>query len=307
MDRAIPSRIARERLRSSLRSMLIAFVGLLMPFCITSCSTLPPTPPPPPESRWVPKGESWAPRQQGVNGVIIFVHGLFGDADGTWRLDSKHPSWPELVARDSDFASDDVYSVGYATSFDRPTFNIEETAQHVLRQLYDSNLFKYDRIYFISHSMGGLIVKRLLNILNDRSGTSDLRRVRAVLLISTPSQGAPVAEIARWLSMDPKLKDLTSADFNTYLQGLDNDWTRMLRGRNRSHEDYPQVYCAYETLPTHHVRIVSRVYASTSCDEEMYPMLFDHLQIVKPLDVNKDPYFWAKNRVREADELLKGR
>lgn len=286
--------------------MWIVFVGLLISVCInTGCATAPSddNPPPPPNSHFVSKGEGWKEKQPGVDGVIIFVHGLFGDADGTWRLDSKHSSWPELAAKDSDFASDDVYVVGYATPYGKQTLNIEETAQHVLRQLYDKKLLNYDHIYFVTHSMGGLIVKRVLNILNDRSGIADLRRVRAVLLISTPSQGAPVAEIGTWLRMGPQIKDLTPATFNAFLQGLENDWTRMLRGRDRDHVNYPQVYCAYETLPTHHLRIVSRVYATTRCDEEPYAMNFDHVQIVKPRDMNDDNYAWAKARIHEADEL----
>ncbi|HEV7570957.1 MAG TPA: alpha/beta fold hydrolase [Thermoanaerobaculia bacterium] len=283
--------------------MWVVFVGLLISLCITSCSTIAPPPPPPPESHWVPRGDGWAPRQHGVNGVVIFVHGLFGDADGTWRFDSKHASWPELVAKDSDFASDDVYVVGYATSYGKGTFSIEETAVHVLQQLYDTGLLSYDRIYFVTHSMGGLIVKRMLNMLNDKSGVADLHRVRAVLLISTPSQGAPVAEIGTWLRMSPILNDLIPATFNTFLQGLEDDWARMLRGRDRDHADYPQVYCAYETLPIHHLRIVSRVYAATRCDNELYPMNYDHVQIVKPRDMSHDPYPWAKARIHEADEL----
>jgi len=283
--------------------MWIGFVGLLIAVCIsTSCATTGPLPQP--NSYFVSKGEGWKRGQPGVDGVIIFVHGLVGDADGTWRFDSKHPSWPELAAKDSDFAADDVYVVGYATSYSTHTFNIEETAEHVLRQLYDQELItKYERIYFVTHSMGGVIVKRMLNILNDRSGIANLHRVRAVLLISTPSQGAPLAELGTWLRMGPDVNDLRPATFNTFLQSVENDWTRMLRGRDRDHANYPQVYCAYETLPTHHLLIVSRVYAMTRCDEELYAMNYDHLQIVKPRDMDHDPYAWAKARIREADEL----
>jgi pimeloyl-ACP methyl ester carboxylesterase len=281
----------------------LLLIALLIAGGITSsCSTLPASPPPRPESHWVPKGEHWAPMQKGVDGVIIFVHGLFGDADGTWRLDSTHPSWPQLAAADPDFASDDVYVVGYATSYGTHGLSLEETATAVLRQLYDNNLLKYDRVYFVTHSMGGLVVKRMLNTLNDRAGIADLHRIRAVLLISTPSQGAPLAEIGKWLRMS-QVKDLTPATFNTFLQTLEDDWNRMLRGRDRDHVNYPQVYCAYETLPTHHILIVSRVYANTRCDEDPYPMNFNHVQIVKPRDLNHDPYPWAKARIHEADEL----
>jgi pimeloyl-ACP methyl ester carboxylesterase len=243
-----------------------------------------------------------APKQKGVTGVIIFVHGVFSDADAAWRIDSKHDSWPELLAKDSDFASDDVYSVGYPTDHFRSTSNIEETAQRVYRQLYDFGMMKYERVYFIAHSMGGLVVKRVLNRLNTPEGVTDLRRVRAVLLISTPSQGAPLADIGKWLSMNPQLKDMVPADFNTFLQSLENDWIEMLLEREHLHQTYPQVFCAYETQRTGTFLIAGRVYTTTRCDEIPYPMNFNHLQIVKPRDVNHDPYTWAKARLQEADK-----
>jgi predicted alpha/beta hydrolase family esterase len=200
----------------------------------------------------------------------------------------------------NEFTSDDVYVVGYDT---RDLASLEDLAQRLLRQLHDQDLLKYQRVYFITHSMGGLIVKRILNILNTGGDLGDLRRIRAVLLISTPSQGAPIAELARWFSMNPKIKDLTPADFNTFLQSLENDYTNMIRQRNQLHENYPRIFCAYETQPTKGFRVVSRVYASTWCDETPYTMNYNHVQIVKPRDTETEPYPWAKARFQEADQL----
>jgi len=240
-------------------------------------------------------------RLPGVNGVIIFVHGVFGDANGTWRNNDTNAYWPELVAKDNDFVSDNVYVVSYPTPLIGHASNIEETAQRVFQQLDDQGLLKYERIYFITHSMGGLIVKRLLDNLDIPSRIADLRRIRAVLLISTPSQGAPIAALATWLSMNPQFKDMKPADFNTFLQSLENNWIRMLLERDRAHADYPQIFCAYETQPTRGFTIVSHVYANTRCDNIPYPMNYNHVQIVKPRDVEHDPYPWAKARLQEAD------
>src|SRR5580704_13095652 len=39
--------------------------------------------------------------------VIVFVNGVFGDAVDTWS--SKTGYWPDLLARDPDFADADIY------------------------------------------------------------------------------------------------------------------------------------------------------------------------------------------------------
>ena len=267
-------------------------------FC---CGLKPPTIPPV-QPQPAPQSHYLSP-QKGLDGVIVFVHGVFGNADKTWHNDESGADWPTLVAKDVDFLSDEVYVVSYYTPHFRHAANIEETAQEVLQHLYDDGVLQHKRIYFVTHSMGGLIVKRILNMLDKPSRIADLRRIRAVLLISTPSQGAKVADIGSWISLNPQLKDMKPIDFNTFLLSLENDYLYMLRERNRSHEDYPQVFCAYETLPTHKIRIVSRVYVSTSCDNVPFPMNYDHAGIVKPPDVNTDPYPWAKARLREADSL----
>jgi pimeloyl-ACP methyl ester carboxylesterase len=249
-------------------------------------------------------GSYFVHQTSGSSGVIIFIHGVFGGADGTWRNEYTGAYWPELVARDPDFAVDDVYVVSYLTPILKHASNIEEISQRVLQQLDDRGLLNYNRIYFVAHSMGGLIVKRILVSLDKPSRIDQLHHVRAALLISTPSQGAPIAALGAWLSMNPQLKDMAPADFNTFLQALENDWQSMLRERDRAHQNYPQAFCAYETQATGRFRIVTRVYQATRCDNTPYAMDYNHVQVVKPRDINSDPYPWAKARIREADRLV---
>jgi len=239
----------------------------------------------------------------GATGVVVFVHGVLGDPRATWVNTKANASWPELLAKDPDFKSDDIYLVGYSSPSLKAASNIEEIAQRVSQQLIDQNVFKYQHVYFVTHSMGGLITKRILTELDRPSSVEQLRRVRAVLLISTPSQGAPDATVADWLSLNPQFKDMTPIDFNTFLRALENDWVQMLIDRERSHEQYPQAFCAYETLPTDGIKIVSSLYATSRCDNKPYPMDYDHIEIVKPASTGIDPYPWAKARFAEADRL----
>lgn len=266
--------------------------------CATTTSSRSITQAPNSESHWVSRA--------GWGGVIIFVHGVFGDADGTWR-NANRAYWPEMVARDLDFAFDDVYVVGYNTPKFRRALNIEELAQNELQELDDRGIMKYDRIYFITHSMGGLIVKRILNILDSPSRIADLRRIRAVFLFSTPSRGAPIAKIMEVLGGNQQIGDMIPANFNTFLQSLENDYQEMVRERNHAHEDYPQIFCAYETQPTLRVLIAPLAYTATSCDNTPHAMNCNHSQCVKPRDMNSDPYPWTKARIQDADGLTAAR
>ena len=140
-------------------------------------------------------------RDTGQENVIVFVHGVLGDADTTWRNTETGSYWPELVARDSDFTNFDVYTVGYESPAMSRTSTTEEVAQRVLQQLRDRRVFdRYKQIHFIAHSMGGLVVKRMLLQLNRPIEVDSLRRVRTVLFLSTPSQGAQTAELGTLLA-----------------------------------------------------------------------------------------------------------
>ena len=233
--------------------------------------------------------------------LILFVHGVFGDPSPTWK-NRDGLSWPEMMQQDRAFTDFTIGSMSYDTPLFARTSGIEEIATRLLRKLEDEDVFKkYKEIYFISHSMGGLVTKRILVDLNRPSQVEKLRRVKAVLYISTPAQGADRAEIASWLSLNPQLQDMRAADLNSFLQGLENQWQNLIRDRNI--QLFPRSFCAYETKPTHGVRIVTRVYAATSCDQNPFPVDADHENIVKPVSQTADVYTWTRARIHEATNL----
>ncbi|MDR4470346.1 MAG: hypothetical protein MRJ68_18950 [Nitrospira sp.] len=236
--------------------------------------------------------------------LIVFVHGVFGDPSLTWTNQSG-VSWPDLVEQDKQFQHFRVATYRYESLYLQRTSSINEIAVRMLRQLEDEGVFeKYKEIYFIAHSMGGLVVKRVLVDLNRPTQTAKLRKVKAVLYISTPAQGANSAEVGSWLSVNPQLRDMRPADFNTFLQTLEDQWQNLLRDRRS--EPFPQSFCAHETKPTHGIMIVSRVYAATLCDQNSFPVDEDHANIAKPGSVESDIYLWARARILQSSVLARG-
>jgi pimeloyl-ACP methyl ester carboxylesterase len=165
-------------------------------------------------------------------------------------------------------------------------------------------LTKYKEVYFIGHSMGGLVIKRMLGDLNRPGQVEKLRKVTAVLYVSTPAQGADLADYGSWLSLNPQLRDMRPADLNSFLQTVENQWQNLMRERGK--EVFPRVFCAYETKPTYGKLVVSRVYAATICDQNPFPINEDHAAIVKPFSMDADIYKWSRKRIRETSVLAQG-
>ncbi len=133
---------------------------------------------------------------------VIFVHGLDGDWRGTWRStilpDEDKYGWPAWLA--------DVLGPGYAIhAFDYPAFSsgwkgntlpMFDRAEDLLEEI-DLNLSGDARLFFICHSLGGLMVKKMLSVARDKSGTKKavLTRTVGVLFLGTPHQGSGVANI----------------------------------------------------------------------------------------------------------------
>ena len=243
----------------------------------------------------------------GKPNVVVFVHGVTGDAAATWRNPATGASWPEMITRDPELADFDVYLAGFDSPLLGRSSTIEEIAQRLLVQITDDGVFdRYAQVHFITHSMGGLITKRMLVELNRPQPREQdrLRRVRAVLFVSTPAQGAEVAKIGAWLSQNPQFANMEPATFNAFLQSLENQWQALLRDRDERDVPFPRVFCAYETKPlAAGVVVVSRVYAATRCDDTPIAFDADHSAIVKPADERTQPYPWARARLRETSRL----
>src|SRR5437588_5715107 len=156
----------------------------------------------------VPKSHFVKPKKSNSSKVVVFVHGVLGDMDNTWSNNDQKVSWPELLSEDNDFINYDVYVYGYQSPCEGASSNIAEIATRFKVQLKDDNFFsKYREIYFIAHSMGGLVTEKMLTLLR-RSDPESLQHVRAVILIAVPSAGADAASVGTWFSSNPQFTNM---------------------------------------------------------------------------------------------------
>ncbi len=129
--------------------------------------------------------------------VVVFVHGLFGDNSSWGRF-------PELLAADDEVRGS--YDLAFYTySSPRPAFwrnpvkripTILSLAKG-LKTFLETTLGHYERLVLVGHSMGGLVILRLLAEAVRASRAADLGRVAAAVLFATPNQGSDFARRLR--------------------------------------------------------------------------------------------------------------
>lgn len=208
--------------------------------------------------------------------LILLVHGVFGDAVGTWKLEGQ-PSLPEYVNLRSEFAGRfDVFAFGYTSSALKPgSFNVAEAA-NALRSDWDAyELGRYQRVVIVAHSMGGLVALEALSTFRFMR-----EKVPMVVTFATPYDGVQIANIGNKLLANPALNDMISRDrSNGFITSLGNRWKEL-----KEHEKpVPTVKCAYEKVPIPGLGLIVPPSSGTAlCDGVADAIAEDHMGIVKP-------------------------
>jgi hypothetical protein len=231
--------------------------------------------------------------------IIIFVHGLWGDPKTSFA------SWPNLIAEDDEkmragpvLSSYSVATLGYPAGMN-DCLSITEVKTRLLKELEDRGIFDdYEEIFFICHSLGGLVIKGIFIDLN-MEYPQYLQKIAAIFLISTPSQGAPAANFLSLLHrvVGKLVLDLRTIDDNTFLQHLENQWQAILRQRENK---YPPILGAYEKKATSKIlKVVPDAYTATYYDDTPIAVNCDHIDIVKPNSTNDSIYKWVRGRIAD--------
>lgn len=157
------------------------------------------------------------PRASVAKRMVVFIHGLGGDWEGTW---GRFPSLLMDEPRIRRNFETSYYS--YPTSVGRLPFSskparIQELADGLETQIRVNN---YNHAVLVCHSLGGLIARHYL--VNEVKKNRPLR-VDAVALFAVPNNGAGLAEAAKFISWrNNHLAQLCrTADI---LELLNDDW-----------------------------------------------------------------------------------
>ena len=121
--------------------------------------------------------------------LILFIHGLGGSAEGTWK------QFPKLLRDDADLVSQyEVKTFEYPTAIvgSKPSL---ATCATILKTEIENRHGSYSDIALIAHSQGGLLARYYIA---ERINSKQPLPVKRLLTFATPHQGSGLATLLKW-------------------------------------------------------------------------------------------------------------
>jgi triacylglycerol esterase/lipase EstA (alpha/beta hydrolase family) len=213
---------------------------------------------------------------------IVFLHGLTGNRFTSWS-DTEENFWPKWLA--ADFPACNVYTAGYDTDIfvkllTGPGASIQDIAVGLAESLA-SRPFAAPSVMFVTHSLGGLVVKQMIRKCCDSADVSfnDIARgVRGVAFLATPHQGAHLAKTFDTILHHTKSIAVQQLAYsNDTLVDLHEFFRTWATKNNVAIKPY------YETQFTWGVHVVDKVTANPNVyGADPIAIQADHIGICKP-------------------------
>jgi hypothetical protein len=131
--------------------------------------------------------------------AFIFVHGIFSDSRSCWLHSGQGNDpdiyWPELIRTDPRLGPASIFLAGYYTAVDAADYDLGNCAHEVFSALQRTDIeghsapLSRDRLVFVCHSTGGIVVRYLL----DRHYSTFRQKEVGLVLIASPSYGSVLA------------------------------------------------------------------------------------------------------------------
>ncbi len=244
---------------------------------------------------------------------VVFIHGLGGHAVDTW-CNTEENFWLRWL--DEEFADIAVWSIGYnatPSAWLDDTMPMEERALNILNDLSLTDHIGTRPIFFIVHSMGGLILKFIL----EKSDADDdymgiMNQTKGVAFLATPHEGSAGANFLTNLSILYRANDIVKQlqRNSSSLSRIDDVFNTIVRQKNLkcfSFYEKDEVRIKRKFLGTKiwgskGLKIVSESSAKGRFTQPSpIPVGRDHLEICKPQ--SKDDLVY-KNIKRLINEVL---
>lgn len=226
---------------------------------------------------------------------VIFVHGLDGDKLQTWQYEDDDQSyWPKLLY--NDIPTCGIWSFGYDARSSEwlhgGTMPIVDRASNFAAFLRSEGIGDKP-IFFVVHSLGGLIVKQMLRSRFDRDQDDPIvRQTKGIFFFATPHGGSDVSGIAQWLKFyrpSVLVKELETAA--APLRDL-NAWYRANCSRLGI-----RTTVFFETQKTTGLMIVDQLSSDPGIDSaELIPVDANHVEICK-VDIESMPFKTVRKHV----------
>lgn len=159
--------------------------------------------------------------------AAVFVHGFLSNSESCWR----HPTgtyWPELVAADEQLRDVGVYVFRYRTEALSGSYGPGDAADALREHLQLDGVAERRRIFFVCHSMGGIIVRKYL--VDNATELAERKTEVGLFLLASPSLGSAYANVVRpiaWLLGQSQAEKLQFSQTNDSLVDLDRSFTNL--------------------------------------------------------------------------------
>ncbi|QOJ24392.1 MAG: hypothetical protein HRU78_12690 [Gammaproteobacteria bacterium] len=224
---------------------------------------------------------------------IILVHGLGGAADKTW---GKFPDFLE-----SDIELDfDIVTYGYESpnilkQFWKRAPSILNIANGLLTDIEARCDLDNDKIILAGHSLGGLVVKRLLLRMKDKKINHNIRKV---CFFDVPHDGSGFANVAKYISCRNRHLRSLCRD-SSELDDLNDQWVASeldnaldILSIIAANDDMVSSSSSKSIFRYHRVETINNV---------------DHRTIVKPESIDSSSYIVFKNFILEKSTISRFR
>ena len=130
---------------------------------------------------------------------VVAVHGLQGDAYGTWEHECGTLWLRDLLPDDAPSARIMTFGYDSTIAFSKSVGCIDDTARDLLNRLGAQRDESTNRrpIVFICHSLGGIVVKKALILAHERSPDLEfediLTNTKAIAFLAVPHRGSDSA------------------------------------------------------------------------------------------------------------------
>lgn len=237
-------------------------------------------------------------------GDVVFVHGLGGHPLKTWHPEEKPDNNSWLYWLGEDLKDVGIWTFGYEAAFSNlkgrtmPRF---DQARNLLQWLNNKSIGKDRPLVFITHSLGGLLVKQALLTAVDYPQYKVLTtNIKGIVFLATPHNGSHLANavgiLSQILRTTVSVKELENN--NPWLRDLEAKYRQNIGQRNNQLKIATEVY--YET----HDTLIYKVVDEGSADPGLLDVMpiavaADHITIAKPHSRQDLVYEGVKNFIQE--------
>jgi pimeloyl-ACP methyl ester carboxylesterase len=224
-------------------------------------------------------------RKSPAGQVVIFVHGVLSSGEACWKNETNAAYWPQMVADCDPELGPAVYVSTYRTGIDSATYSVNDAAEGLFEELRLDGVLGHSSIVFVCHSMGGLVVRRMLVQQQSKLASVNL----GLFLVASPSLGSSYANwltpIARFFK-HAQAEVLRLHESNPWLATLDSDFLDLLDRSNIAGRELVEDRSVFGFGPFQAQQIVSPLSARRYFRDALKIPDSDHFSIAKPENEN---------------------